>query len=396
MNKEQKIKEVDKMNETKNIEYIARKEENGDWLVFNSTDHSVKWLNDNQLKKLNNVKTIVRSLVSDAMTAPIKLFVNVNNKCNLECKHCFSASSPVGNYQIPYDNFIKIIDEASEMGIFLFVIGGGEPLLRNDIWKVISYIRSKGMGVSLTTNGTVCNDEIINNIKEYDVRMNISFDGKEETHDSVRGRKGVYRTALKNVKIMVANGIKPTIRFTLMPLNIKDTPHMISLADTLGLKLKVRRAKPASRTMKNDMIIKHIDQEYLEAINLLNNSPNCGVEDIMNINFRAKEPLLVSDSDCGAATRIMFIEADGKISPCSFLRDEFCSGSIYTDTLESIWRDSSQFKLIRNLKLNKECATCHRKRVCHAECPSIRLYVNGSLDAEDPGCLKNHIKQTIT
>lgn len=383
------------MEEINNTEYIARKEINGDWLVFNIIDHSVKWLNNDQLKKLHNVKTVTRPLVMGAMTAPIKLFVNVNNKCNLECSHCFSASSPIGNYHIPYDKLISTIDEASEMGVFLFIIGGGEPFIRNDIWKIISYIRSKGMGVSLTTNGTICSDEIIKNIKEYDVRMNISFDGKEETHDSVRGKKGVYRTALKTVKIMMANGIKPTIRFTLMPLNIKDTPHMISLADTLGLKLKVRRAKPSSGAIKNDMIIKHIDKDYLEAINLLNNSPICGVEDIMNINFGVKEPLLVSDSDCGAATRIMFIEADGKISPCSFLRDEFWSGSIYTDTLDSIWRNSSHFKMIRNLKLNKECVKCYRKRVCHAECPSIRLYVNGSLDADDPGCLKNFLGQPI-
>lgn len=341
---------------------------------------------------MNAVKIITRPLVDGAMTAPIKLFINVSNKCNLECSHCFSASSPTGSYDIPIGKLRDIIDEASEMGVFLFIIGGGEPFMRKDIWEIISYIRSKGMGVSLTTNGTICNEEIMRNIKEYDVRMNISLDGKEETHDSVRGR-GVYRKALNNIKLMLLNGIKPTIRFTLMPLNIKDTCHMISLADTLGVSLKVRRAKPSSRAVKNDMIIKRIDKDYLEAIDLLNNSPICGVEDIMNTNFGAKESVLISDSDCGAATRIMFIEADGKISPCSFLRDEFWSGSIYTDTLDSIWCNSSQFKMIRGIKLNKECAKCYRKRVCHAECPAMRLHVNGSLDANEPGCLKDFLRQ---
>ncbi|NCB03824.1 MAG: radical SAM protein, partial [Spirochaetia bacterium] len=279
---------------------------------------------------MRNVRIVEGSLVDGAMIAPIKLFINVDNRCNLECIHCFSASSPIGNYHIPYSKFIEIIDEAYEIGVFLFVIGGGEPLIRGDIWDIVSYIRSKGMGVSLTTNGTICNDEIIQNIKKYDVRMNISFDGKEETHDYIRGKGGAYRNALKTVKTMLISGISPTIRFTLMPMNIKDTAHMISLADTLGVKLKARRAKPSSRAVKNDMIIKAIDGEYLNAIYLLNDSPICGVEDIMNINYGAKESLLVSDSDCGAATRIMFIEADGRISPCSFLRDEFWSGSIYT------------------------------------------------------------------
>ncbi len=379
------------MNKVNNVEYIARKESNENWLVFHTIDHSVRWLDDDQLKKLYSVKVVERPFVDNAMTAPIKLFVNITNKCNLKCSHCFSMSSPSGNDHIPYDKFVEIIDEASEMGIFLFVLGGGEPFLRNDLWEIISYIRSKEMGVSLTTNGTICNDETLRNIKKHNVRMNISFDGKEKTHDFVRGKSGVYRNALETVKIMLASGIKPTIRFTLMPLNLRDTPHMISLADTLGVKLKARRAKPSSRANRNDMIIKNVSDDYIEAVSLLNNSPICGVEDMMNVSFGAKEPLLVSDSDCGAATRIMFIEADGKIAPCSFLRDEFWSGSIYTDSLDSIWHNSSQFKALRNLELNGKCSKCDRRRICHAECPAMRLYVNGSLSADEHGCLKDFL-----
>ena len=112
------------MSKVNNIEHIARKESNGNWLVFHTIDHSVKWLDDNQLKRLHSVKVIERPFVNNAMTAPIKLFVNITNKCNLKCSHCFSASSPFGNDHISYNKFVEIIDEASEMGIFLFVLGG--------------------------------------------------------------------------------------------------------------------------------------------------------------------------------------------------------------------------------------------------------------------------------
>lgn len=379
------------------FDFIARKEHYG-WLVFNTVSHKVdKFSYDDvlELKETSRVKLINNPEVEGALSGPLKLFINVSNHCNLECVHCFSDSSPKHKEAMPLSKMKSLVDEAAGMGVFLIIIGGGEPFMRPDIWEIISYIRGKNMGVSLTTNGTIINEKIINNIKKYQVRLNISFDGGEAIHDFIRRKVGVFNKTLANVKKFKLRDIKPTIRYTLMTLNLKDVPYMLELARKLELPIKVRRAKPSDRAIDNNLIITEATKEYYEAIMIMNQDDNCNVEDIMNCSGGLKEPLLLSNSDCGAGTRVMFVEADGTINPCSFLGKDFHAGNFYRDTLSNVWTTSEAFKQMRNVPLNSDCKSCHRKSTCHSECPAIRLHVGGSLDAQDPSCLKPYFNEFL-
>ena len=379
-------------------DYIARKEEYG-WLIFDTVKHSTKKTDEAYLSELETKGYSVRKrelpLVAGGLSAPIKLFINVSNHCNLECFHCFSDSSPQHKEYMPLDIMKSIVKQASDMGVFLIIIGGGEPFMRKGIWEIIEYIRSFNIGVSLTTNGTIINDKIIKNIIKFDVRMNVSFDGAEETHDMVRKQKGVFKKTLNMVMRLKNEGIFPALRFTLMKLNIKDVSYMISLAESLNLQLKVRRAKPSDRAIDSNVIITEATKEYYEAITLMNKSDICNVEDVMNCSGGLKEPLLLSTSDCGAGTRVMFIEANGIVSPCTFLGNDFHSGSVYDKKLLEIWTLSETFKKMRNIPHNNECTSCHRKSSCHAECPAMRLHVGGKLDAQDPSCLKPYFEEYL-
>ncbi|MBK8241863.1 MAG: radical SAM protein [Saprospiraceae bacterium] len=381
-----------------NYDFIARKEHYG-WVVFDTKLHSVEKTNLDFVENLEKqgyvINRIENSLIEGALTAPLKLFINVSNHCNLECIHCFSDSSPHHKESMPFDKMKDLINEAANMGVFLIIIGGGEPFMRTDIWEIISLIREKGMGVSLTTNGTIISPEIITNIQKHNVRMNISFDGCEETHDFIRKKQGAFLKTLSTVKILKEAGIKSTIRFTLMTLNIKDVAYMLHLATSLELQIKIRRAKPSDRAINNMLLIREATPEYYKAIMLMNSDPNCNVEDIMNCSGGLKEPLLLSKSDCGAGTRIMFVEADGTISPCTFLGKNFHSGNFYKNSLSEIWKESPEFQQMRNVPLNEDCKSCHRKLTCHSECPAMRLHIGGSLDAADPSCLKPFFEEYL-
>ncbi len=373
-----------------NYDYIARKEHYG-WLTFNTITHQVDKVEANQIVKLqkeHTVKIFQNPLVKGALTAPLKLFINVSNQCNLKCIHCFSDSSPQSKEAMPLEMIKSLISEAATMGVFLIIIGGGEPFMRTDLWEIIAFIRQKGMGVSLTTNGTIFNEKIITNLKKYQVRLNVSFDGKPETHDFIRQKKGTFEKTAKNLKIFKNYGLHPTIRYTLMTLNIKDVPFILNFARSMQLPIKVRRAKPADRAINNNLIITNPSKDYFKAIMLMNKDKNCNVEDIMSFTARSKQKILISDSDCGAATRVMFVEANGTINPCSFLGKNFFAGNYHNQSLYDIWNNSKNFIKMRSIPLNKDCKICNRRKKCHAECPAIRLHVGGSIYAKDPACLQ--------
>lgn len=371
--------------------FVLRREQ-GDWLAFNTLSCVATNLGAIMLSEVEVPGRIVRAIDSDpvegAYSAPLKLFVSVSDRCNLSCEHCMSSSSPEGEKRLTNEDLMTIADEAADAGVFQITIGGGEPLIYRGIWDVVNHMRNRHLGVSLTTNGLVVRDSDIENLKKYSVKTNVSIDGAPRTHDRIRGKNGAYERTVANIRRMIAAGVTPDIRYTLMNSNLGDVDHMITLSQDLGLPLRPRRAKPSGRVLEGSEIITEPTPEYFDAVIRLNTALDCGLEDMMSLNPTPNEDYIMSDTDCGAGTRLAFIDEDGSISPCTFLGDGFKAGEWQKGELMNVWRNAPEFKEMRNLKQNDECGSCSRSSSCHSECPAMRLHVGGSLDAQDPGCIK--------
>jgi len=370
--------------------YIARKEHYG-WLLFNPVTQIIQRVNYDYIGRLKKqgvlIREVINPIVEGALTAPIKVFIDVTNYCNLQCLHCLSASGPQNKIFLPYEHIHAIIEECHDFGVFIIKIGGGEPILRDDLWKIVDLIWNKGMAISMSTNGTMLNDDITQNLKKYNINISVSIDGDENTNDYIRG-KGVYKKAINTLRRLKRAGINPSIRFTLMTVNLTIMKHVVKLSRDLGIKLKVRRAKPQKRTIENNLIIRDANREYFEALKILNTYKNCEIEDIMNFSNSIRAHLLIGLTDCGAGTRSIHVNYNGDVLPCIFLGNSFVDGNIYHTSLMDIWKNGEKTKIMRNIALNNECKTCERKMICHGECPAIRLYATGTLNGLDPSCLK--------
>ncbi len=238
--------------------YIARKEHYG-WLLFNSSTRVIQRVNYDYIKRLKKegalIREVVNPIIKGALSAPIKIFIDVSNYCNLQCLHCLSGSSPQNKIFLPYERIRELIEECYDLGVFMIKLGSGEQFLREDIWEIGDLIWHKGM-------------EAINTLKR-----------------------------------MIKAGINPAIRFTLMTINLRTVSHIVKLSSDLGVKLKVRRAKPQKRTIESGLIIQEASKEYFEALKILNKCRNCEIEDIMNFPGSVRSHLLIGPADCGAGTR---------------------------------------------------------------------------------------------
>ena len=132
---------------------------------------------------------------------------DITSQCNLRCRHCYNADKYFNNKQnfeelstIDAKNAIDILKHNDIKHIHLL---GGEPLVRQDIFYLIDYIRSKNINVSLTTNATLLTKEICFNLIKYNVNpLFVSLDGvNKETSDFIRG-KGSYDFVLKNINLL--------------------------------------------------------------------------------------------------------------------------------------------------------------------------------------------------
>lgn len=92
----------------------------------------------------------------------------LTSDCNMRCKYCYEGGDKKKN-KLSMDMMYRAIDfcektaDGNEIDLTLL---GGEPLLNRSVFiELMDYIRSKDIKVSMTTNGTIWDDEILNRIK---------------------------------------------------------------------------------------------------------------------------------------------------------------------------------------------------------------------------------------
>lgn len=151
--------------------------------------------------------------------------------CNYMCKHCFVKKE---SNQLSFDKMIKIIDKIKEYfneeQIYdgRINLAGGEPLLSKDIDRVIDYIFSKGIKVSVITNGFYLTKDFINRHKKQLCCIGISVDSLKTNINQLIGRCQKNGQTLETsqlieiCKYIKSSGIKLKINTCVSKLNYKE------------------------------------------------------------------------------------------------------------------------------------------------------------------------------
>ena len=120
-------------------------------------------------------------------------------ECDSECVHCTSAGKGAATDELDTAGAMKIVDEVNDFGASFFGITGGQPFLRKDLFKVISYARKLGLNTSIITDGRLMDKAAVENIVKNEVKISISIDGAKKTNDVIRG-KGAYAAAVSAIE----------------------------------------------------------------------------------------------------------------------------------------------------------------------------------------------------
>jgi len=149
---------------------------------------------------------------------------NVTRTCNLRCIHCYTDSE-ARKYsgELTADEGKTLIRDLAEFQIPALLFSGGEPLARPDLFELVTYARSLGVRPTLSTNGTLINDETAQKIKAAGFTyVGISLDGIGEINDEFRGVGGAFDRAVRGFKACVAVGQRVGLRLTLTRHNFTN------------------------------------------------------------------------------------------------------------------------------------------------------------------------------
>ena len=176
--------------------------------------------------------------VSGTHPWPRLVFWETTAACNLVCSHCrrTDVADRVTPDELSTQEATTMIDELSAWGRTILVFSGGEPLMRPDIFELMSYANQKGVIVALATNGTLVDQGLAKRIREAGVdRVSISFDGADEaTHDAFRRLPGSFHSAMAGAQALRTEGVPLQVNVTVAKHNADQMDGMVSLAKGLG------------------------------------------------------------------------------------------------------------------------------------------------------------------
>ena len=152
--------------------------------------HTLEKKSDKKVKS-NNTERLLNGLQF--------LWLELLQKCNLSCSHCYAESSPRGaKSSLTLEQWQSVLTEASQLGCRNVQFIGGEPLVYPHLDKLLTTADFLGYEtIEIYTNGTLINDQMVKIFKNTGVRLALSFySHDEETHDRIVGSKGSFSKRL--------------------------------------------------------------------------------------------------------------------------------------------------------------------------------------------------------
>src|SRR5208283_3668845 len=140
----------------------------------------------------------------DFTERPYIVIWEVTQACDLACVHCRASAQPNRNpLELSTEEGKRLIDEIALMQVPVFVLTGGDPIKRPDLFELIVHARRVGVRVSLTPSATpLLTRDTVARLKDAGLaRLAVSMDGASaETHDTFRGMSGSFARTLEAVR----------------------------------------------------------------------------------------------------------------------------------------------------------------------------------------------------
>ncbi len=345
--------------------------------------------------------------LNDSRIKPPRLIAwELTNACNLACIHCrASAIKDPAPDELSTAQAKHFVDELVEYKPII-ILTGGEPLLRPDVYDIAKYASGHGLRVVLATNGTLLTPEIVKRLKDVGIqRVSISIDGStKETHDTFRGEKGAFESALRGIDILKNEGLSFQINTTITKRNLTQIPNIYELALELGASaLHIFLLVPTGRgeDIESDEIP---PEEYERVLNwfydMSKNSriqlkATCAPHYFRIMRQRAKAEgikitrethgLEAITKGCLGGSGFCFVSSTGNVYPCGYL--PALAGNIRQKPFKMIWEKSKVFNDLRDPgKLKGKCGDCEYRAVCGG-CRARAYAATGDYLEEEPYCM---------
>jgi len=253
------------------------------------------------------------------------LMINITEKCNLKCKHCYITNkNPI---DFPLEELINIIEEFYNLQGIRLILTGGEPFLYSKLKGLLIFLKGIPLKKVLLSNGILIKDnqKILDLLKDDNFEIYVSIDGLETSHNDFRDAD-CFKDSIDGIKLLLKNGLKVSINTMVHKQNINEFDALYKLISTLGKIINWSIDIPTFE----DSTPKSIREKY-------EITPEEGGQILKDYGWGV---IFESDSEstnnyaCGP--HLMAIDVIGTITKCGFFTEQSI-GNIFDLGLKKSW-----------------------------------------------------------
>ena len=354
---------------------------------------------------------------ADFSQTPFIVIWEVTQACDLACVHCRASAQAHRNpFELSTDEARKLIADVAGLRAPVFVLTGGDPLKRPDIYDLVEHATACGVRTSLTPSATpLLTREALAALQARGLaRLAISLDGPTaEIHDAFRRVPGSYDWTLGAIRWARQLALPAQINTTITRHNLRYLDDIIALLQTLDIVLwSVFFLVPTGRGQTIDLISAEEFEQVFEKLYQVSRQVKFDIKSTEAQHYRrfllqrrtearragqpdsslAKVFGATSADGIGRAPRgindgkgFVFISHMGEVFPSGFL--PVSAGNVRRHSLAELYRHSPLFTALRDTaNLKGKCGVCEFREVCGGS--RARAYaVSGDVFAEEPNCV---------
>ncbi len=346
---------------------------------------------------------------SDFAHSPLMFYYEVTQACDLVCKHCrASAQSCSHPLELNTDQSKALIDQLCTFPHPpVLVMTGGDPLKRQDLFKLIRHATAKGLQVALTPSATpLATPTALRSARDAGVsRLGISLDGPDaKTHDSFRGWEGSFDRTLTMLDNAVDLGLGVQVNTTITRRNFHQIDEMAQLLATRGIAMwsvfflipvgrgaEEERISPEEYEVAFEQLWHHAQHQpyaiktteaphYRRFVLEHQGNPRLSPQRKNGPSVGHRAPL-----GAGDGKGVMFVSHSGEIYPAGFL--PLCCGRCPRDSVVEIYQNHPIFRSLRDPdQLKGKCGICEYRHICGGSRARAFAVTHDPLQSE-PDCV---------
>jgi len=340
---------------------------------------------------------------SDLKCQPLWLLAELTYRCPLQCPYC-SNPVDIARYtdELTTDEWVRVLREARSLGATQLGLSGGEPLVRQDLEKLIHEAHQLGYYSNLITSGLGMDEKRVMQFKKAGLdHIQISFQASEAELNNHLGGTNSFRHKLDMARAIKAHGYPMVLNVVIHRLNIDRIEEILCMAIDLNADYVELASTQYYGWAELNLETLLPTRPQLQRAEKIANKYQKNMKGKMKILYVVPDYYEARPKACmnGWGSVFLTIAPDGTALPCHAAAQlpDFEFPNIRKNTVEWIWSESESFNRFRGYDWMQEpCRSCPEKTKDFGGCRCQAYMLTGDATAADPVCDKSPNHRTLT